>query len=62
MSEYDRIDVSEGTDINRPNSLRQGIIFHYLCFSTWLMKKTMSFNGIELFLLNKMFPEFIFGI
>ena len=43
MSEYDRIDVSEGTDINRPNSLRQDIIFHYLCFSTWVNEKNYEF-------------------
>ena len=32
MLEYDRIDVSEGIDVNKTNGLRQGIICHYWYF------------------------------
>ena len=29
---YDRIDISEGTDINKTDSLHECIISNYLCF------------------------------
>ena len=32
MLEYDRIDVSEGTDVNKTNGSREGIICHYWYF------------------------------
>ena len=32
MLEHDRIDVSEGIDVNKTNGLRECIISHYLYF------------------------------
>ena len=32
MLEYDRIDVSEGIDVNKANGLQKGIICHYWYF------------------------------
>ena len=58
MLEYDRIDVSEGTDPNKTNGMRQYIICHYSYFRGVsyrfqskvcndrqdLIKKAISFN------------------
>ena len=58
MLEYDRIDVSEGTDPNKTNGMRQYIICHYSYFLRVsyrfqskvcndrqdLIKKAISFN------------------
>ena len=32
MLEYDRIDVSEGRDINKTNDTHECIVFHYCCY------------------------------
>ena len=58
MLEYDRIDVSEGTDINKTNASKESDICHYWYFldenfkyepyfcNGWhdLMQKAISFN------------------
>ena len=62
MSEYGRIDASEGIDINKTNVLYQCIIYHYLYFCRVrfsfkpkvcdgchdLMQKAMSFNDVAI--------------
>ena len=32
MLEYDRIDISEGIDINKSNELKECMLCHYWCF------------------------------
>ena len=62
MQEYDRIDMSEGIDVNKTNSSKECDIFHYLYFKDIgfkyepcicngchdLMQKAMSFNNIAI--------------
>ena len=62
MLEYDRIDISEGIDVNKTSLLKECDIFHYWNFKDIgfkyepylcngchdLMKKTMSFNNFNL--------------
>ena len=70
MPEYDRIDISEGTDINKTNLSKECHIFvigfkykKYLCNGCQdLMQKAMSFNNLLLFMLKEMITELIFGI
>ena len=77
MLEYDRIDISEGIDVNKPNASKECDICHYwylnkdigfkyepyLCNSCHgLMQKAMNFNDVAVvFLLKKVITEFIFG-
>ena len=60
MLEYDRIDISEGIDVNKTNASKECDICHYWCFKDTgfkyepylcngyhdLMQKTMSFNDV----------------
>ena len=77
MLEYDRIDISEGIDMDKTNKLRECDICHYwyfldknfnyekyLCNGCHdLMQKAMNFiDFIDLYLLKEMIIEFIFGI
>ena len=78
MLEYDRIDISEGTDANKTNLSKECDICHYwyfknidfkyepyLCNSChYLMQKARIIILIMLllYMLRKMFTEFIFGI
>ena len=62
MLEYERIDISEGTDVNKTNSSKEFDICHYWCFKDVvfkyepylcngchdLMRKAMSFNNIAI--------------
>ena len=62
MLEYDRIDNSEGVDINKTNLSRECVICHYWYFKDIgfkyekypsngchnLMQKTMSFNNVSI--------------
>ena len=62
MLEYDRIDISEGIDVNKTNSSKQCDICHYWYFRDInfkyepylcngchdLMQKAMSFNNIAI--------------
>ena len=62
MLEYDRIDVSEGTDINKTNESKECKICHYWYFkdigyeyepllyngSHGLMQKAVSFNYVDI--------------
>ena len=74
--EYDRIDISEGIDINRTNASKECDICHYwyfldknfnyepyLCYGSHdLMQKAMNLMMLLLSLLKGMIIEFIFGI
>ena len=77
MLEYDRIDISEGTDVNKASAPKECYICHYWYFKDigfkykpylWncchdLMQKAMSFNeNLLLFMLKEMLSEFTFGI
>ena len=76
MLEYDRIDTSEGIDINKTSLSKQCDICHYsylknigfkhescLCNGCHdLMKKLWVLTILLLFMLKEMHPEFIFGI
>ena len=62
MLEYDRIDISEGIDINKTNAFKEGDICHYwyffdknfnyepyLCNGCLdLMQKAMNFNDVAI--------------
>ena len=62
MLEYDRIDISEGIDINKTNALKEYDICHYWYFKNIgfkyelylcnrchdLMQKAMSFNDVAI--------------
>ena len=62
MLEYDRIDISEGIDVNKTNSSKEFDIFHYWYFldencnyepyvcNCWhdLMQKAMDFNDFAI--------------
>ena len=62
MLEYDRIDISEGIDVNKTNLWKECDIFHYWCFKNIgfkyekhicsgchnLMQKVMSFNNVAI--------------
>ena len=76
MLEYDRIDISEGIDINKANASKECGICHYwyfldkgfkyepyLCNGCHnLMHKAMNFNDVLFFLLKEVIIEFIFDI
>ena len=67
MLEYDRIDISEGIDVNKTDASKEYDICHnwyfkhigfkhepYLCNESHdLMQKTMNFNDIAVALLKK---------
>ena len=76
MSEYDGIDISEETDINKTNASKEYDIFHYwdfldktfkcepyLCNSCHdLMQKTMNFNDVGIFFIKECGYRIYFGI
>ena len=76
MVEYNRIDISEGTDVNKTNLSKECDICHYWYFKDIgfnydpylcngchnLMQKAMSFNNVAMYMLREMHTEFIFGI
>ena len=76
MLEYDRIDISEGIDVNKTNASKECDICHYWYFKDTgfryetylcngchdLVQKAMSFNDVALFMLKEMLTEFAFGI
>ena len=63
MLEYDRIDVSEGIDVNKTNASKECDNFHYWYFKDIgfkyelylckcchdFMQKAMNFNGVAIF-------------
>ena len=75
MLEYDRIDISEGIDINKTSLSKECDICHYWYFKNIVFKhgpylcnschdltqKAMSFNNVAI-MLKEMDTEFIFGI
>ena len=76
MLEYDRIDISEGIDVNKTNLSKECDICHYWYFKDTgfkyekylcngchdLMQKAISFNILLLFMLKEVLTELIFGI
>ena len=76
MLEYDRIDISEGIDVNKTNLSKECNIYHYWYFKDIgfkyekylcnachdLMQKTMIFNNAATVCVKGMLTEFIFGI
>ena len=74
MLEEDRIDISEGIDVNKTSLSKECDICHYWCFKDIgfkyepylyngchdLTQKAMSFN--KQYMLKSMLTEFIFGI
>ena len=76
MLEYDRIDISEGVDINKTNKSKECDICHYWCFLDKnfnyekylrngchdLMQKAISLMMLLLHLLKEIITEFIFVI
>ena len=75
MLEYDRIDISEGIDVNQTILSKECDIFHYWYFKDIgfkyepyicngcldLMQKAMTFNNIAIVYV-KMPTELVFGI
>ena len=76
MLEYDRIDISEEIDVNKTNASKEIDIFHYWYFKDIgfkyepylcsgchdILQKAISFNDVDLFMLNEMLTEFTFAI
>ena len=76
MLEYDRIDISEGVDVNKTSLSRQCDICHYWYFKNIgfkyepylcnvchdLMQKAMSFNNVAVVYVKGSATELIFGI
>ena len=76
MLEYDRIDISEGIDVNKTNLSKECDICHYWYFKDIgfkhekylcngchdLMQKAMSLIISLLYMLEEVLIEFIFGI
>ena len=76
MLEYERIDISEGIDVNKTNLLKECDIFHYWYFKDIafkyepylcngchnLMQKAMNFNNIAMYILKEVLTELIFDI
>ena len=76
MLEYDRIDISEGIDIEKTNKSKECKICHYwyikdigfeyeshLCEgSHGLLQKAVSFNNISIVYVKEMLTELTFGI
>ena len=76
MLENDRINISEGININKTNVSKECDIFHYWYFLERffkyepyfsngcrdLMQKAINFNGAAIFLLKEVIIEFIFYI
>ena len=76
MLEYNRIDISEETDVNKTNLSKECDICHYWCFKDIgikyepyfcngcydLMQKAMSFNTIAVAYVREVPTEFIFVI
>ena len=59
MRLYDRIDISEGIDIDKTMHQKTIISLQWL---SWFNAKAIAFNDIILFLLEETIIEFIFGI
>ena len=59
MLEYDRIDISEGIDINKTNLPKECDIFHYWYFKNSILKVLIM---LLLYMLREMLTQFIFGI
>ena len=76
MLEYERIDISEGIDVNKTNLSKGCDISHYWYFKHIgfkyepylyngchdLMQKAMGFNNIAIVYIKEMHIEFIFGV
>ena len=76
MLEFDRIDISEGVDVNKTSLSRQCDICHYWYFKNIafkyepylcnvchdLMQKAMSFNNVAVVYVKGSATELIFGI
>ena len=76
MLEYDRIDISEGIDVNKTNASKECDICHYWYFKDIgfkyepylcngchdLTQKAMSFNDVAIVYLKEMLTEFTFSI
>ena len=72
MLEYDRIDISEGIDVNKTNASKECDICHYWYFKDIGFKyEPYLYNGCQdltqnamllLFMLKEVLTEFTFGI
>ena len=76
MLEFDRIDISEGIDINKTNVSKECKFCHYWCFKDigfkyepylcngchGLMQKLLVLMMLLLFMLKEVLTEFTFGI
>ena len=62
MPEYDRVDVSEGIDINKTHESKECKICHYWYFTMVYCKKLLVLIILLFFMLKKVLTEFIFGI
>ena len=74
MSEYDRIDISEGIDVDKTNKSKECMLCHYwyfldknfsygpyLCNGCYnITQKSVDLKILLLFILKKMHTDFIF--
>ena len=73
MLEYDRMDISEGIDVNKTNLSKESDICHYWYFKDIgfkcepylcngfhdLMQKALSFNTLLLYMFREVLTEFL---
>ena len=61
MIEYDRIDISEGIDINKSNDNQKNVVFSYQPYPCNgchdLMQKAMNFNDVAIVSVKVMIIE-----
>ena len=76
MQEYERIDISEGTDVNEIDASKEWDICHYWHFKDIgfkyekylcngcheLMQKAISFSNVAIIYVKRLLTKFIFGI
>ena len=69
MVEYDKIEISEGIDVNKTNEPKEREICHYWCFKDigfryepYLRNGCHDLNDVAIFMLKEVFIEFNFSI
>ena len=69
MVEYDKIEISEGIDVNKTNEPKEREICHYWCFKDigfryepYLRKGCHDLNDVAIFMLKEVFIELNFSI
>ena len=62
MLKYDKIDITEGIDIDKTNKSRECMFCHYWYYLIKTLKISTGFKNIVLFMLKKLHTELILKI